>query len=500
MYLKKLIFIWLKIPAIVVFTLFSFPIFATDIAFVPARLEGDIPTKNENLNRLDLKNEFAMLASDIVQSQFLVNTVVIPVSNTGWKSACTENRIHYVLKDQFLFPKSDRYSVLTTLYNCKNGTEIQKESILSGYIIQSLTLHYKKLFSFLVRRSPQNYSENTQSSPDIKIFIDANGSHSLEKDSILEFFTGLQTNSKISTILYAISNNKEYYLKNGSEPSVPFSGNNNTSSLLSYFVKFNQLKSSNPDGTLQYILISANHLAKEIPWISLLNQSRQMGIQTVILVPAQASPEDRLKYNKIGQATQSEVKNIISMQTIGLIDGEEYTLSLESGYLYYSKGRSRINSTNVENRKRIDSFDKITSYSMAQAFETNTGKKIIQKSEILTNVSSLMNESLQRVARPESSLTKKLLVSAYGEGFWLYLNTKINLSANQKVLIETEFVLDLTSSNGIRNDSKMTKIHRPGSEYPRLLEYKPSEILNYMKKYKMERMRGYMQVTVGNQD
>lgn len=500
MYVKKLIIFWSKIPAIVVFTLFSFPIFATDIAFVPARLEGDLPTKNENLNRLDLKKEFALLASDIVQSQFFVNTVVIPESNTGWKSVCTENRIHYVLKDQFLFPKADRYSVLTTLYNCKNGTEIQKESILNGYIIQSLTLHYKKLFSFLARKPQANYLEKSGPSPDIRIFLDSNGSLSLEKDRIIEFFTGLQTNKKISTSLYAVSNNKDYYFKDTSILSIPFSGSSDTNSLLSYFVKFNQLKSSNPDGILQYILISPNHLTKEVTWISLLNQSRQMNVQTVILVPAHASPLDRVKYSKIGHATQSDIKNITSIQTIGLMDGEEYSLSLDGGYLYYKKGRSQDNNSDVASIKRIDSFEKITSYSMAETFENETGKKIIQKSEIRTNIGTLMNESLQRIANPDSNQSKKYLVTAYGEGLWLYVNPRINLSANQKVLIETEFILDLSSSNGIRNDSKITKVHRSSSEYPKLLEYKPSEILNYMKKYNMERMRGYMQVTVGNQD
>jgi hypothetical protein len=503
MYYKKLHFFGTNIHAIVVFALVTLPIFSTEIAIAPAILEGELPSKNQNLGRMDLKREFSLLASDIVQSYFIVNTSVTEIQGNGnqsWKEICSNSRFHYALKDQFLFLKDNQYSVYSTLYNCKNGTEIQKESMLQGYIVQSLAIHYQKMFSFLARKPQQNPSEKLQFNPDIRMFLDANGSLTLEKTPILEFINGLRTSGKFSTHLYAVNNSREISSQSGDISSIPFSGKTDPSILLSHFGKFNKIPSSNGDGVIQFILLSPNQTEKEIPWISLINQSRQKNIRTVILVPAHANPLERIKFQKIANATQSELSQIRSSQTIGLIDGEILTLFLDQGYLYYSKGKSKISQEGDGKRIRIDSFEPISSFSMAEIFEKQTRKKIIQKSEPRSNIGESLRETMQRIINPESQRNSKYIVSAYGEGLWLHLNPKSNLTSGQKYLLETEFILDMNSSNGLRNDSKKTKIHRQGIEYPKLLEYKPSEVLNYMKKYKMDRMKCYMQISVGDQD
>jgi hypothetical protein len=63
-----------KLKFLIIFFLIFFGknLFSNEILFLPANIEGDIRIRNQSISNFELKKEFALLSSDIVNQDLLV--------------------------------------------------------------------------------------------------------------------------------------------------------------------------------------------------------------------------------------------------------------------------------------------------------------------------------------------------------------------------------------------------------------------------------------------
>ncbi|WCL49529.1 hypothetical protein [Leptospira sp. GIMC2001] len=482
--------------AMVLFTLLHSRLDANDIMFQPAKIEGDVRIRNQNVNSLELSKEFALLASDIVSNDFYINSTAYTEDQSD-SNTCMNGRIHFVSRDIFYFPNQNIPSVTTTLRNCKTGKITRSESLLQGYIHSALKKHYSKVFRFLPVRNAQKIGLSRTQNPDISIFLDATGSMSYEKQAIQSFFKDSNRNTTSSSRLFAVSNGSLESSNGISLDDLAFGKPNSTDHLMIAFSRMIASKSGNSEMKINYLLLNPSHYMNSLAWISKINEARSKGFTNIILIPYQTSPSDQLNIEKIARATGSEFYNLIGSMKVGFADGKEKFLSISKGYLYISE-TSPLQKDDLDNsnvligKNRVSYEGQLNAFNIREAFEKATNNKIIKEWEFRSNLNSILNEVTEKKRYPDFSNGRKVLIRTHGEAFWININPSIKVKEKQTVIVESDYILDSYSANGIRNNPILTKVHGENYIYPKLLEFKPSEILDYINKYNLGSLRCYM--------
>lgn len=493
-------FLWKKIYTIVGFTLLGSSVGATEITVLPAIIEGEIRSRQDYTRQLNLSEEFALLVRDLIRVNFYANpSVDRDLGNSAsMAEGCSGSKVHYVIKDHYLFPKSERISVLTKTFNCRTGQETQKESILSGYLIASLEVHHRKNLIFLPQKevSDSPGSGNPITS-DIHFFLDANGSLSLEKEQIKQFVQSFRYQAQREIALYAVSDNQKYVIYSGNVDPIPFSKANELRELLGHWNQFRRMPGVNAHGKTVILLLTPQNTENTVAWTNALSEIRKTSNRILVVVPSHANHREWMQYQKIARSVEAEVLPIRNTQRVGFLDGKLGYASLESAYLYYTQEKpTQENWTRIA-KERIPTDAPLSAYSMAKELEIFRNQKIIETSSIESNLNSLLQNAIQSAENPDRIYTAKFLVRSQGESMWIHLSNKERLVPNEKYILETSFVVDEQSATGVQNDWRRTKIHRATTTYPKLLQYKPSEVSEYLKKHKLKQLRCYMPIVVG---
>jgi hypothetical protein len=497
---KNLTYFTFFLISIGYFTLFPGLLQANQIAVLPSIIEGKMSGSSGNSTSLKMDLEFAKLGRDIIENNFYSNVVLYSETDnkndSNFKSICQTSRSHYVVLDHYYFPKDSIPSVLTKVHNCRTGISEQKEIKLSGFVIHSLEKHYLSLFKFLPKRTLQTNRE-VSSTPDLGYFIDATGTFSLEKLNLESLFKEQSRNPSGKVYTYAVLSNNLIQWKDG---NFAFSGKSDTDRLLSHFNKFINHPVSNKDSSVQVILISPIHLKSSIPWVTGINQSRQSMKKTILIIPYTVSHIDYQNYKKLVNATNSYSIEPIAYREVGFIDGSMGFLSLKSGYLYLTKLDPAQNKDAYTNAERFSLEEQASPYDMKNIYQKLSDKKIVQEGSLKTTTIDLLKEILEKISNPSRSTSKRFLVKSGGQAFWVNANPRIQIQKREKYIMETEFFSDKSQTSGISNDSIRTEFHSSQYDYPKLLEYHPSEVKSIMDKYKLNSLRVFIPVSIEDMD
>jgi len=472
-------------------------LFSNEILFLPANIEGDIRIRNQSISNFELKKEFALLSSDIVNQDLLVQANITMDDIEDPKNICNYSKVHFVAKDFFYFPQGQSPSVVTSVVNCSNSKEFKKESLLKGYVYQSLREHYKRVFNFIPQKS--KISKNSIKPKDLNLFlfVDASASMILEKAELNTFVSDQIKSSNVDLFGSLISDGNLFTIKNSDFSSVPFAKNNSPEDLWIGYRKHMQSIQKLKELNIQFILISPSMYSKSLEWITLINEGRTKGIISYLLLPYNSDHTIYQKAESVSKATNSNTMPITLWKKIGLSHGEEKYLILNKGYLYTSnQSPITLDKWNDFPKSRISVDDKITPYNMNDIYEKFSNQKIIQESAISMNLNSIMKNVISKLKYSESGDTKKILVRSNGEAIYIFLKKSIQISKNQKYILETNFFKDESNSWGIQNNPISTIIHPYSFKYPKLMEFKPSEAAEYLKRYNLDEIKTYSIISV----
>jgi hypothetical protein len=484
---------------ICIFLLFTLPlgIYSNEIIFLHAALEGEIKIRNSSISQKDLKYEFSKLASDIINQELLVSANALENTSENQKEICVTRRVHYVSKDYFYFPQNQMPSVTTSVYNCSSGNEIKKESLLKGYIYQSLNEHYKKVFHFIPSRSSINKNNFKAKESNVLFFIDASASLSNEKDELNQFISNEIQTKNWDLYSNLVSAGNYYTFTNSYISTVPFSKINSPEDLYIGYRKHLQSVKKFKELNIQFLFISPLQYTKKKEWITLINEARSKGILTYILIPYSSDHTYYQTIDTIAKTTNSKTLPITVWKKVGYIQGEEKYLVLHKGYLYTtSENPAKFESFNEMDKKRIQIDEKINPYNLNQLVEKYTNQKIIQESKYQSNMTLLLKNTMSVLNFPETVNSKRVLVRSNGQAIYIQVKPNTNLVKGETYILESNFILDSSNSWNIRNNVVRTKIHPISYRYPKLLEFNPSEIADYLKKYNLTELKAYLVITV----
>jgi hypothetical protein len=488
-----------KLKFLFIFLLFfnGINLFSNEILFLPANIEGDIRIRNQSISNLDLKKEFALLSSDIVNQDLLVQANISIEESEEPKNICNFSKVHFVVKDYFYFPQGQAPSVVTSVLNCSNSKEFKKESLLKGYVHQSLREHYKRVFNFIPPKSKIVKNSIKQKNMNLLLFVDASASMILEKQDLNSFVSDQIKSSSVDFYGSLISDGNLFSIKNSDLSAIPFAKNNSPEDLWIGFRKHLQSIQKLKEQNVQFILISPSMYSKSLEWITLINEGRAKGVTSYLLLPYNPDHSIYQKAESVSKATNSNTIPITLWKKIGLSQGEEKYLILNKGYLYFSNQNPlTLDKWNDFPKSRISVDDKITPYNMNAIYEKFSNQKIIQESAISMNLNSIMKNVISKLKYSESGDTKKILVRSNGEAIYIFLKKSIQISKNQKYILETNFFKDESNSWGIQNNPISTIIHPYSFKYPKLMEFKPSEAAEYLKRYNLDEIKTYSIISV----
>lgn len=470
---------------------------ANEILFLPAALEGEVRIRNSEISQSDLKYEFAKLSSDIINEDLYVSASAYENSNESFREVCSIRRVHYVIKDFYFFPQNQTPSVTTSIYNCSSSQEIRKESLLKGYIYQSLRDHYKKVFHFIPAKSTNTKETFKSKESNVLFFIDASASLSNEKAELNQFITNEIQMRGMDLYSNLVSEGSYFSFLNGEISSVPFAKINSPEDLWVGYRKHLQSIKKYKDVNVQFLVLSPIQFTKKKEWINLINDARSKGILTYIVVPYSSEHTYYQNIDSIVKITNSKSLPVTVWKKVGFLQGDEKYLILHKGYLYSSdENPGNFLALDEMDKKRIQIDENITPYNMSKLVEKYLNQKIIQESKFQSNMTNLLKNTLSTLNYPESVNSKKVLIRSNGQAMYILVKPNVNLVKGQSYILESNFIIDSSNSWNIRNNSIRTKIHNLSYKYPKLLEFKPSEISDYLKKFNLSELKAYLVVTV----
>jgi hypothetical protein len=477
------------------------PILGNEIVFLQAKVDGEIKSRNQTVGQLNLKNEFAILGGDIVRNEFFVNIQTSEQSEPEFIQACVSSGAHFVVKDYFYFPGKEIPSVESLVYNCNQGKEFRKESLLKGYIYKALTDHYKKTFSFLPRRTQTSPSPEPEEGWNVRFFLDASSINSLEKDKILSYLSGQGRNSKLKTELHYVSNGNYFWtLPDQAKSELRFGKSNSTDQLVQGLNKVIQSIPRTETKSVLYVLLNPLQFQNSNSWSRIFNQARAQGVQVILLIPGFASANVINALENLSRSSGAAFFHIKIRQSIGLKTGEQRYLALWKG-AFYSMSEDPFSDSAVFNQNTRYLTPEIPNpFEMGAQYQSVSGNFILDSGNLQSNLDKLFLQIHESVLNIEPKSHKKELVQSYGEAFSLRLTNRQRLEKGRKYILETEFVKDSSNSYGARNLAEKTVLHSPQITYPKLLVFRPSEISEYMRRYNLDRLRCFMEIQVADSE
>lgn len=480
------------------FTLFSEELKANKIGILPAIIQKD--SKDTHLTKIDIdyQKEFAKLSRDIMEKNFYADVKTLNTIASGSKKIqdfCMENRLHYIVQDELFLSKKYKSRIHSKVVNCSTNSTKEKESILDGFVVGSIERHILSLWKQIPKKErKRDQKQFSPIDPNLSFFIDSSGPYSIEQESIQKFISSQKKETLESS--YAINSNARLNL-NSRGNQIRFSGDSSTDRILSYFNRFVSQTYRNKDGSYKFLFIHPKHFSQgKLEFTTALNLARQNLNQTYVILPFNATIQDRNVIQRIVNSTGSFLLESMAYRQIGTANGDNGYLVLKGGYLYFSQKSPKDPEFDLKNSNRFYYDTNPNPYQMIKFYEEKSGVKIIQSGEIHTNTIDVIGKTIESIQNPQNFDSVKILCKVHGTAFWAYIPKKIKPQRGERKVLETYFSLNPSTTSGIINQSSKSKLHPANYDYPKLLEYNPNEIKSILQKYNLDTLKVYIPVYI----
>ena len=491
--------------SIILFFAFQVTLLSREISFLPAYIIGDSPNF---LQRKDNVSEgIADLMSFYAKENFEVDTTDSDKVRNYLESLeessdkkpnkelisgiCGEFDSDYIVKSEIDF--SGDIVIQTITYNCKGKPIYTSESVISGDFYLGIEKHAMKTFSYLTPKKKKSKEIYKEEEIEIIYGIDLSGSLTKDAESLLTYISSLIGNDiSIGLVLIGektvkvIKPSKDHSKLREELPRIRFGGELNIEQLSASLIK---VKSELLFGTLKnrrFVLFTDAQAREGDPYklVSTLQSIAQIGFQTFLVTGSYFDFKMNSIYRKAARSTGQDLQQVMHFIKVGTMKGYK-TLYLYDRKVYIDP-TGKINPSDLDLRELTQipegSIYKLVSFphpnNLVEIFTGYTGEKVIEKGQITSNVSTVIDRLTNQSSIELGKVYRKVLIKVGNRSFWIQMKSISEHFLNQEVGIRAIFRKQFNNSSGYTNVPEDTIIY--SENIPLLLVLEPSEIKNYL--------------------
>lgn len=498
---------------------FHIGIDAKEISILPASISGEFPSYLGN--KIDASKEIAKLTRHYLKRNYLTEVTdeksinsFVETENLSSETKITESTLNllcvewdsnFVAKDSIDF--GNPVLIQTEIYNCKNKSLQTYQSKIASNFVLAIEKHVEKCYRFL---APKYYDQSIKAENvyhEVHFFFDTNGAYSYYRKDFAKSINSLINHSNLFLGLTVIRKDKILTLAPSLDHAdvkkifedVSWSGTNQGDSILQAIQSLRlKLSSGKKSSRKLFLLLSGVTKEKSGSIILALNDLRHMGMELYFIIPNHSELSVIRELQKMARSTSAKILGVADYQRIGTEDG--YTqIFLNQFNLYY---------TNVEVSppflfesapfKKYDAsivraaVETVTPFNMADAFEKISETKVLERSEVNTNIESLIGNEIIKT-ESDNDRYQSALLQASGEAFWIKIPNEVPIIQGKEYVVRTSIKLDPFSTWGISNIANETMLLKPNSSYPKTLVILPSKAKKFIEDNKIKQFSGYIQ-------
>ncbi len=503
---------------VVILIFLTFSLEAKEISVLPASTTGEVPSYF--VNRNGANEEIARLVRHYLKRNFLTDvtdeSTVQKFNETENLAAdtkltesqlnilCIEWESNFITKDSVDFGAVS--IIKTEIYNCKNKSLQVIQSKIATTFALALEKHVEKSFRFLAPRYYDRSIKKENLYHEVHFFYDTNGAYSYYRKDFAKSLAQLINNTNLFLGITVIRKDKILTIPPSLDhddvkrvfDDVSWSGTNQSETILQAIQSL-KLKFSTGKKTTRklFLLLSGSSIEKANSIVLALNDLRHIGFQIYVIIPNHSELNVIRELQKISRKSSAKILGVTDYQRIGTQDG--YTQIFLNQFTLYDTNEEVSQPFQLESStfKKWDAslvraaVDTVTPYNMANAYEKISDQKILEKSEVLTNIESMIGNEIINT-EDEIGRFQLALLQTKGEAIWIKIPNEIKVTVGKEVLIQTSVMLDSFSTYGIKNIPNETILLKINSSYPKSLEIKPSQSKRFMEENKVNQFSGYL--------
>ncbi|GBF51326.1 hypothetical protein LPTSP4_28580 [Leptospira ryugenii] len=492
---------------------------AKEVTVLNSYISGEVPqilgTKelaSQEISRLSRhylrRNFYTDITEGGIVEKFLIKenfTIQSRLSPDQFDRFCLEFESNFVSYDIVDFGQPTL--IETQIYNCRTKQYKSINSKLNTNFLLSIEKHVEKCFRFLSPKYYQTRGSETDKVSEIHFFFDVNGAYAYYRKDFTKLINVLLNNQSILLGATFVRKNKSLTITGSTDhdelkkiyEEVNWNGSNQADSVLQAIQQLRlKLTSGKKSSRKIFLLLSSSIKSKMSEFKLALNELKQMDVQTYIIVPNHSEYDFIRDLQKLGRITSSKLLGITEFQRLGFDD--EYKYIYLNQFDLYSTNEEFSPPFDLSNQsfKKWDAsivraaVDVVTSYNMAEAYEKISEKRVLEKSEVKTDIETLVGAHLYEEMNPSSN-HQLVLFKTYGETLWLKVPIEKKLQVGKEYIVSTSVYLDSLSTNGFSNSEAETDFLRPNISYPKSLTILPSKAKRFMEENKIKQFSGYLQ-------
>nr|WP_246051877.1 hypothetical protein [Leptospira idonii] len=492
---------------------------AKEISILPAALSGEVPaylgTKEEaskeiaKVTRHYLKrNYFTEVTEPKIVDGFLSEegfSIDSKITETQLNLLCLEWDSHFITKDSIDF--GNPVLIQTEIYNCKSKSLQTVQSKLISNFLLAIEKHVEKSFRFLPPKVYDKKQKLDNVYHEAYFVFDTNASYSYYRKDFIQAVSGLIDTPNLFLGLTLIRKDKILNISSSTDHSefktviseTSWSGSNSPDTILQALQNLRlKISGGKKSSRKMFLLLSGATKSKSNAIILALNELRQSGFELFLVLPNHTELTVIRDLQRIARSCSAKILGITDYQKLGTEEGYSQ-IFLNQFNLYVSSAEVippfELNSGSF---KKWDAsvvraaVDTVTPYNMFQAYEKITEKRVLEKSEVKTDIESILGAEFVR-DDTNSERYQTALLETKGEAIWIKVPSEINIIPGKEYVVQTTFFLDSMSTWGIKNLPNETYLLKTNSSYPKSLSILPSQARKFIETNKIKQFSGYLQ-------
>lgn len=486
---------------------FNLSLFAREITILPAYVVGDEPAalkKKDNLSSgvseligYYATENFVVETSDTDKLKVYLSELSEEMDRKPSRSLlngiCEEFGSDFIIKPEINF--AEKISILSEVYNCRGKVIASNESLFTDNFYFAMEKHTKKTLSFLVPKNKSVSNIDSSSEEEIVFLLDLSGSLTREIKATVNYLLSITGSKNFSMGAILVKENSIKIIKpsfNHKElkkelEKIKIGGDIGLDRVIQGLVKArSELGTSKLKQKKLIILTDAkSNTDHDYGYLSAVQTMREIGYNTFIVTGSFFDYKSMNLHKKAAKSSGNNLQQIIHAQTVGTIKGTK-TIYLYDRNIYWDdsispnlKDLDFKELATIEEGKVLNTVDFPHPDNMSYVYEKIQAQKLIEKNQISSNVTNIIEKLVQNKAGALSYSGGKILIKTGSVSFWLILNAIDESLEGTDLNFRATFIKDEFSPNGFTNIPSETSIYK--DNIPKLLVLEPSQIRNFLK-------------------
>ena len=409
----------------------------------------------------------------------LERTLTMPIISR----ICTQFESDYVIKSNLEI--DIEIQVDTEVYNCRNLSKKTYGETIKSDFFEGIERHTLRFLDFLPAKKAKAGTPYI-TKQEIIFVLDLSGSFTSDSKQAIIFINRILEEKGISVGLMTIGKGKTFYrkpdasnqkiisdlkaLRSGGE----LSSEELSDSLLKLMAELDNEDQENKNRKI--VIMTDCNLKNQNPSYENAIASLKRKSHSVSLISGSFFSNDSLNlHKKAARKSGQELIQLTHSQKIGTSEGykllklKDFRLSVWKTDESANESESSISPAKIQSHVEFPHPQ-----NMAYLFEKVSGKKILEKSPVRSDIDTILENIVFGNPDPSGNLFRKVLIKSDGIAFWMNFKKLDERYLEQDIFVESVFVNSRVSSSGFSNLPDETRIYR--NIPPSLLVFNPREI------------------------